>query len=238
MRPSATIDPVIFISHSSKDASLAGEIQTELRDAHYRSFLAHADIGAASDWHSEIWQCLRDCHAFIGLVTDDFNESAYCQQEVGAAFALDKPRLLVKLGPPNPPGFSGRFQGVKRQNLVEALNSGKPFRMLRVQAWVDATTSAGDFHAANAVVSFFRAEWDTMTDDERLRWLLVASANAQVSNGVRPSASARLFKPRKSSYEARVSAPFFRQKYEEVKYLLTDEWLAENDTNGVLHELT
>jgi TIR domain len=118
---------MIFISYSNKNGKLAGELKTELEDAHYSRFLAHDDIQGGSDWHQEIWTALRRADAFVGLVTEEFNTSAFCQQELGAALALDKPRLLVRLGVPDPPGFANRFQGVKRGKLLTALGTSIDF---------------------------------------------------------------------------------------------------------------
>jgi len=98
---------VIFISYSHLNNSVASEVKSELEAAYLTCFLAHDDINASEDWHDQIWKALRNCDAFVGLVTSDFNASAWCQQEVGAAFALDKPRLLVRVDASNPPGFAG-----------------------------------------------------------------------------------------------------------------------------------
>jgi hypothetical protein len=228
---------MVFISYSSKDGELAAEIKTELEKAYYSCFLAHDDIAAALDWHKEIWKNLRECRAFVGLVTSEFNESAFCQQEVGAALALEKPRLLVKLGVPSPPGFAQRFQSVSRRSLLETLDSDSSFRMLRVASWIEGVVAAGSFGAANALYNRFHAEWNGMSDELKLHWLLAAAGNGEVAGGLRPTRKRRLYKTTTATIEARKSAPFFRRAFAELEPLLTDEWLVEHDVNGVLHDL-
>lgn len=209
---------MLFIGYSSKNNELAGEIKDELEAAHYPCFLAHDDVIAGADWHNEIWDALTRCKAFVGLVTDEFNASTFCQQEVGAAFALNKPRVLIRLGVPDPPGFAGRFQAMKRDNLISALDTQPMFRALRVEAWIQAAKTVQSYRDANAVHERFSGEWDEMSDDEKLRWLLAAASNGQV---------------RSESYTA---GPFYKKARTDLAPILTDQWLFENDLDGVLHD--
>ncbi len=71
---------------------------------------------------------------------------------------------------------------------------------------------------ADSAHSRFRQEWTTMSDDEKLRWLLAGASNSQVRS------------------EGFKSGPFFQKVRKELKPLLTDQWLFENDTDGVLHD--
>jgi hypothetical protein len=119
---------MIFIRYSHKDEDAAGALDGELQAASYSTFLAHDDVPPPSDWHVEIWKALQECHAFVGLLTEDFNSSAFCQQEVGAALALRKPHVLAVDGKQKrAPGF-GRFQTVKRKELLATLNDSSSFR--------------------------------------------------------------------------------------------------------------
>lgn len=208
---------MIFLSYSSQNSALAGEIKAALEQADYSCFLAHDDIDGGEDWYEEIWASLRTCSAFVGLVTEEFNNSAFCQQEVGAAFALDKPRLLVKLGGHTPPGFAGRFQAVKRPHLCATLDTKPSFRAVRVETWIAAVGDASSFAAANGLHKRFSGEWSTMSDDEKLRWLLKAVRNNQV-------------------YEDGWHAgPFFKRVRRELEPLLTNRWLWDHDKEGLLH---
>lgn len=208
---------MLFISHSSADRVLAGEIKKMLDDAYYSAFLAHEDIQGGNDWHDDIWSSLTTCTAFVGVVTAKFNSSAYCQQEVGAALALNKPRVLVKTDASDPPGFQSRFQAVRRVRLVELLDTKPMFRTARVQAWIEGAPKVLSYAAANSLHDRFSSEWEHMGDDERFKWLLAAAANSQVTT---------------EGYRA---GPFFRQQRKKLRPKMSDQWLFDNDKGGVLH---
>ena len=203
---------MIFISYSHKDDGAAGSLSRELEKAFYSTFLAHDDVQPTADWHIEIWKALQGCHAFVGLLTENFNESAFCQQEVGAALALEKPHVLAVEGKKNrPPGFAGRFQAVKRGELLETLNESPKFREARVEAWIEANTKASNYEQANAIYRRFWQEWENMKDREKLRWLAAAATNSQVRD------------------EGFNAGPFFKRALREMRPRLSKEWLAEND---------
>lgn len=209
---------MVFISFSHEDAHAAGALKDELESNYYPCFLAHDDIQAGADWHEELWKTLPKSRVFVGLLTDDFNSSAFCQQELGAALALGKPTLLVFAGTRKLPGFSARFQAVKRAKLLATLNELPMFRQLRVEAWIHATKEANSFANANSVYSHFRQEWQSMSVDEQLRWILAAAGNHQVY------------------WESYKVGPFYKSMREAMKPHLTNQWLFENDKEGLLHD--
>jgi hypothetical protein len=208
---------MVFISYSNVDAHAAAVLRSKLELNDYPCFLAHDDIEATSDWHEEIWKTLHSSHAFVGLVTDDFNSSAFCQQEIGAALALGLPSLLVFAGSRKLAGFAARFQAVKPPKLIETLNTLPKFRQLRAEAWIHATKEAGTFARANTVYNHFYKEWETMTQDEHLRWILSAAGNSQVYG------------------EGFQVGPFYKRMRRLMESHFTDQWLFENDKQSVLH---
>lgn len=210
---------MIFISYSTKDSNLAERIKGKLEGRQYPCFLSGDDLKADDDWHKEIWEKLRTCHAFVGLVTPDFIGSVFCQQEVGAALAFDKPRLLIlRKGVSKPPGFAARFQKCKANKLLETLDTSPRFRTVRVAAWINAVRSVDSFRKANEVHDRFSGEWATMTEGEKLCWLLSAAGNSQVAR------------------ETYKSGPFVKKAKKELKPAMTDQWLLENDTEGLFHD--
>ena len=227
---------MIFISYSNKNGKLAATVKGGLEDGHYSCFLAHDDVAVSTDWHEEIWKGLRACDAFVGLVTEEFNASAFCQQEVGAALALNKPRLLLRLGVPDPPGFAARFQGAKRDGLLHALDTLDMFQALRIESWIAAVASVQNYTESNDVHERFHAAWDDMSAEKKLRWLLAAAGNNQVAGSLRLRSGRLLHEPAKEGYEPKNSAPFFRKAFAELQPLLTDQWLFDNDKAGVLHD--
>lgn len=208
---------MIFISYSNEDEGAAGALRDRLVSNQYPCFLAHDDIEATSDWHEEIWKCLHSSHAFVGLVTDDFNGSAFCQQEIGAALALGLPSLLVFAGSRKLAGFAARFQAVKPTKLIVTLNTLPKFRRLRAEAWIHGTKHANTYAEANATYSHFYDEWKSMNEDEHLRWILAGAGNNQVYD------------------EGYHVGPFYKKMRKALEPHLTDQWLYENDKESVLH---
>jgi hypothetical protein len=62
--------------------------------------------------------------AFIALMTDNFHESDWTDQEVGYAFARGIPIVAVRLGR-NPYGFIGKFQGLASRWDTAAVDVAK-----------------------------------------------------------------------------------------------------------------
>lgn len=102
----------LFISHTHANAKLAGEIKKHLGRFLIESFVAHDDIEPSEKWMRVIESALLTCHAVIAILTPDFRESQWCDQEIG--FCLARSLLVVPLmREVNPHGFLSEFQGVK-----------------------------------------------------------------------------------------------------------------------------
>ncbi len=75
------------------------------------TFVAHDDIEPTREWQDAIEAALRTCDALCALMTSDFIESKWCDQEVGFAIARRKLVVAVKLGT-DPYGFIAKYQAV------------------------------------------------------------------------------------------------------------------------------
>ena len=101
----------LFLSHASAHKVAVAKLKTELQFCGISAFLAHEDITPSSEWQNEIELALRSMHALAALLTPDFHDSNWTDQEVG--FALGKGVLVVpvRLGS-DPYGFIGKVQGL------------------------------------------------------------------------------------------------------------------------------
>lgn len=107
-----------FISYSHKNRVLAREVKEELAEYGIEPFLAHEDVKPSAAWATVIQAELRGCDLFLPVLTNDFPESRWTDQESGVALGLDK--LIVPLRVDIVPyGFLGSIQAV-------TLHSGKP----------------------------------------------------------------------------------------------------------------
>jgi nucleoside 2-deoxyribosyltransferase len=103
----------IFLSYNHKDRNLAWKVKQELKKLGFAPFLAHQDISVSAEWRAEILKHLNNCTAVIAIVTENFAESAWTNQEVGIALGKDKPIVSLMFDRSKSiPGFLEALQGV------------------------------------------------------------------------------------------------------------------------------
>jgi hypothetical protein len=102
----------VFLSYSSLDKELAGQIKHELENYGLSVFLAHEDIEPLAEWVDTIHAELKASDIFIPILTESFSESDWTDQETGIAFALNKLIISLKITE-DPHGFIARFQALK-----------------------------------------------------------------------------------------------------------------------------
>ena len=101
----------LFLSHKSEVKIETAQLKDELRLFGISCFVAHEDIHPTRTWQDEIENALQTMDGFVALMTTDFHDSDWTDQEVGYAFARRVPMIAVRLGK-NPYGFIGKFQGL------------------------------------------------------------------------------------------------------------------------------
>jgi hypothetical protein len=100
----------LFISHTHKNAGLAGGVAEVLSRWDMSAFVAHRDIKPTKQWQREIESALHTCDAMAALLSTDFAKSLWCDQEIGWALARSVPVVPVKNTNANPHGFMNKFQ--------------------------------------------------------------------------------------------------------------------------------
>src|SRR5258706_15187652 len=74
-----------FLSYSGKDRKLAGELKEGLEACGLSVFLAHEDIEPSVEWQTRILAELSTVDVFLPLLTSNFRESLWTDQESGVA---------------------------------------------------------------------------------------------------------------------------------------------------------
>jgi hypothetical protein len=106
-----------FISHTSENRQNARRLREALSCFNVDAFVAHEDIKPSEEWEKEIDKALKTMDFFVSLHTAGFNESVWCQQEVGYAAARDVKIIPIKFdGQQDPAGFIGKIQAFPRSN--------------------------------------------------------------------------------------------------------------------------
>jgi TIR domain len=99
----------VFLSHLAVDRALAGALQECLLEYGISCFVAHNVIEPTTEWLAEIETALATCDAAVALLTPNFHQSNWTDQELGIAMGRGLPVFAVHLGQA-PYGFIGKFQ--------------------------------------------------------------------------------------------------------------------------------
>lgn len=101
----------LFMSHKAQVKRETAQLKTDLEAYGISAFVAHEDIHPTRAWQDEIENALASMDGFVALMTPDFHESDWTDQEVGYALARGVPIIALRLGR-DPYGFLGKFQGL------------------------------------------------------------------------------------------------------------------------------
>jgi len=125
----------VFLSHKSEVKVETAELKDHLKVFGISCFVAHEDIYPTQEWQNEIENALASMDAFVAVMTANFHDSDWTDQEVGYAVARGVPIVAAKLGR-DPYGFIGKFQALRTSW------STAPEDVVRVLMKSDRTLSA------------------------------------------------------------------------------------------------
>jgi hypothetical protein len=93
----------IFISHSSKDADLAKDLQRRLAERNHHSVFLDLDpekgIVGGQSWERTLYRKLRACRIVIALCTDHYLGSNWCFAEIALARMEGKQIIALQAAP-------------------------------------------------------------------------------------------------------------------------------------------
>jgi hypothetical protein len=190
----------LFLSHSALHKDFVGAISRELAVVGVHGFVAHDTMEVEKPWQSQIEIALRTAEAFVGLVHPAFNDSPWCQQEVGWAKGRGLPEYFVRIVA-NPVAFAAATQwpsGFDRSakeianDILSWLERSTSFSNVIVDGLIHSLREAGDYYSAEAAAKRIVA-LGGLTD---AGWSSLAAAfwaNDQVRGGVLPTRVLRPF---------------------------------------------
>jgi hypothetical protein len=179
----------LFISHLAAEKAFASELQLALIQYHISGFVAHRDIEPTKEWQNEIELALSTCDALVALLTPEFHQSNWTDQEIG--FAMGRSILIVSIRQGQDPyGFIGKFQAINGTNHKAARIANDLFDIFAVHkltqrgmanAIVAMLESAGTWASAKETMSYVEnlVYWDSSLT-ARLR--AAVAENNQVSD--------------------------------------------------------
>lgn len=99
----------VFISHSAKHKAFTAQVANELGSLGIHGFVAHDTMRVSLPWQKQIEEALRTMDVLVAIVHPEFNDSAFCHQEVGWAMGRRVPYYAVRVDKV-PGGFIGSDQ--------------------------------------------------------------------------------------------------------------------------------
>ncbi len=170
----------VFLSHKAEVKRKAADLKASLERFGITCFVAHEDIHPTKEWQDEIENALVSMDAFVALMTENFHDSMWTDQEVGFALCRGVPIIAVKLGK-DPYGFIGKFQALSCQwdtasNEITKLLIKQP-RML--DAYISALEECSSFDEGNTLAEVL-PYIDKLTDDQAKRCVSIFNENSEI----------------------------------------------------------
>jgi hypothetical protein len=179
----------LFLSHVSAHKKKVVELKNQLREFNISAFVAHEDIEPSRKWQKEIELALNTMDVFVPLLTEDFHESSWTDQEVGIAIGLGTVIIPIRLGR-DPYGFIGENQGLAgnlnkprelASDIVEVLLSNLRLGPLMRETFVGALEESENFITSRQFAERL-SEIDGFTDNQIKRLQAALRNNDQVYN--------------------------------------------------------
>ncbi len=194
----------IFLSHLSSDKLAATRLKEELVRLGIAAFVAHEDIEPTKEWQAEIELALRLMDALAALISPDFHNSRWTNQEIGWALGRGVPVFSIKMGA-DPSGFIGSAQAIHGNPLDIPGTASKFMEVLVGHAATQGRVRHGLISAFRKVESFKEAKelcdhitnFTDFTEKEKEILWMACDSNSQVSGafGVRGKIYGLIGKP-------------------------------------------
>ena len=141
----------IFISYSRRDQEFVMRLAADLDRQVAGVWFDQSTIQVGQKWHDEIMDGIRECRAFILVLSPDAAESRYVREELNKALELGKPIIPVLYRPSK---WSGEFETLVKDVQTLDLRSGSYVE--NFQILVDGLVAAGAARIAGYEKPFMR----------------------------------------------------------------------------------
>jgi len=175
----------VFISHKAEDKIKAKLLKDNLISFGISCFVAHEDIEPTREWQVSIEAALETCDCLIALLTPDFHNSNWTDQEIGFAYGQKKIIIPIRIGK-DPYGFIAKLQG-----LIIDLDSeyGKIVRILlkndfkMVDQFISLVENSLSYQRSNYLATFL-PEIEELNDSQVDRLISAFSSNDQINGSM------------------------------------------------------
>src|SRR5215510_750263 len=111
----------IFISYSRRDQEFVTRLASDLDTQVAGVWFDQSAIQLGEKWHDEIMEGIRECKAFILVLSPDAAESKYVREEVNKALELGKTIFPILYRPGK---WTGEFESLVKEVQTLDLRSG------------------------------------------------------------------------------------------------------------------
>lgn len=120
----------LFLSYSYKDKRIASAIKEAFEHYGMDAFLAHENIDVGKQWRVVILDNLKKFDVFVPIVSENFTDSEWTDQEVG--FAICQEKLIVPITIDNqvPHGFLEMLQRITKFECSECEKNYNPSELI------------------------------------------------------------------------------------------------------------
>lgn len=178
----------VFMSYSTKDKDIVGEIKSCLEKYGISVFIAHEDIEPSLEWQEIILQELDSTDIFIPIFTENFSDSPWTDQESGIAFSKGKFIIPVSIGPFSPYGFINKFQSLKFdlrsieascKNIINVIANNKRFTYSLLDSLIKLLSNINKFDDAGNIFSLL-VTFPSLSTDQLKDLIKSSSENNQI----------------------------------------------------------
>ncbi len=177
----------VFISYSSSNKELAGELKRFLNKYGLNVFLAHETINPTEEWQNKILEYLEKMDVFILLLTKKYQGSKWTDQESG--YAISRRILIIPIKVDiNPYGFLSKIQAIVLNKNDQSITYNKIIEILYnkekikfLNSIIDFFGKSPDFDTSNQRVKIIN-EFSGYSIKQMNKILEVSSKNHQIYN--------------------------------------------------------
>lgn len=181
----------LFLSHKAEFKKDVYKLKEDLLEFGISAFVAHADIHPTREWQEEIENALSTMDTLAALLTPNFSESNWTDQEIGFALGAGIPIIPIRLGK-DPYGFIGKIQGVSStwETAVETILPVLIKHPKMKVAYINTVKSCTNFDHANRL-SLVLPYIDSLSAEDANNLVDAYNKNTQVRssygfNGAKP----------------------------------------------------
>lgn len=165
----------VFLSHKANFKKETSKLKEALARCGISSFVAHEDIEPTEEWLREIERALFSMDALVALLTEDYHDSYWTDQELGVAMGRGVPLISIRLGR-DPYGLMGKKQGVggcdwtdpegMAAKIFEVLYKRLPDKSRLFEAALSAYASSKSYADSGWNVKHLLAKFETLTEGQ------------------------------------------------------------------------